>query len=139
MIAKIAVAAANFAIDKPYSYTIPSGMSLVPGMRVQVGFGRSNRATQGIVLEVAQGSGEGLKSVSVCLDEQPLMTDTMLRLGAFMRERYFCTYFDAIRAMLPAGLWFQTNQRYTLTQDRSWEEKQLRNPLAVQILQLLKP
>ena len=55
MIAKIAVAAANFAIDKPYSYTFYAGMPLAPGMRVQVGFGRSNKPTQGIVLAVEQG------------------------------------------------------------------------------------
>ena len=40
MIGKIAVSAANFAIDKPYSYRIPEGMALQPGMRVQVPFGR---------------------------------------------------------------------------------------------------
>ena len=43
MIAKIAVSKANFAIDKPYSYRIPAGMALQPGMRVMVPFGRSNR------------------------------------------------------------------------------------------------
>ena len=32
MIAKIAVSAANFAIDKPYSYFVPLGMELLPGM-----------------------------------------------------------------------------------------------------------
>ena len=36
MIAKIAVEAANFAIDKPYSYNAPHGTALLPGMRVQV-------------------------------------------------------------------------------------------------------
>ena len=30
MIAKIAVEAASFAIDKPYSYRIPEGMTLQP-------------------------------------------------------------------------------------------------------------
>ena len=138
MIAKIAVAAANFAIDKPYSYVIPQGMQLSAGMRVQVGFGRSNRATQGIVLSVEDGLGEDLKPVSACLDDAPLLSDTMLRLGAFMRERYFCTYFDAIKAMLPAGLWFQTANTYRLTQDRIWQEKKLRDPLAVAVLQLLQ-
>jgi len=137
MIAKIAVAAANFAIDKPYSYAIPQGMQLSVGMRVQVGFGRSNRATQGIVLSIEDASGDGLKPVSACLDDAPLLSDTMLRLGAFMRERYFCTYFDAIKAMLPAGLWFQTAHSYRLTEDRSWQERKLRDPLATAILQLL--
>ena len=138
MIAKIAVAAANFAIDKPYSYFIPMGMRLCPGMRVQVPFGRSNRATQGVVLSVEEGSSEGLKPVSASLDETVLVSDTMLRLAAFMRERYFCTFFDAIHAMLPAGLWFQTNQSYRLTEDTSWQDKKLRVPMAQEILGLLR-
>ena len=36
MIAKIAVSAATYAIDKPYSYKIPEGMTLQPGQRVQL-------------------------------------------------------------------------------------------------------
>ena len=138
MIAKIAVAAANFAIDKPYSYFIPIGMTLQPGMRVQIPFGRSNRPTQGVVLSVEEGSAEGLKPVTACLDETLLVSEEMLRLAAFMRERYFCTFFDAIHAMLPAGLWFQTNQSYRLTEDRSWQDKKLRVAMAQEILQLLR-
>ncbi len=137
MIAKIAVAAANFAIDKPYSYAVPQSMQLAAGMRVQVPFGRSNRTTQGIVLSVEDGLPQGLKPIAACLDSEPLLSDTMLRLGAFMRERYFCTYFDAIKAMLPAGLWFQTTHSYRLTEDRTWQEKKLRDPLAAAILQML--
>ena len=45
MIAKIAVASATFAIDKPYSYWIPEGMRLSVGCRVQVPFGRGNPLT----------------------------------------------------------------------------------------------
>ncbi len=48
MIGKIAVSAANFAIDKPYSYWIPQDMALAPGQRVMVPFGRANRRTEGI-------------------------------------------------------------------------------------------
>ena len=137
MIAKIAVAAANFAIDKPYSYFIPTEMELQPGMRVQVPFGRSNRRTEGVVLTVEQGEREGLKPVDQCLDDGPVLSDTMLRLAAFVRERYFCTFYDAIRTMLPAGLWFQTKETYSLTEDRSWQEKKLRDPCAAQLLQLI--
>ena len=137
MIAKIAVSAANFAIDKPYSYAVPEGMQLEAGMRVQVPFGRSNRAAQGIVLSVEDDTVQGLKPITACLDSAPLLSSTMLRLGAFMRQRYFCTYFDAVKAMLPAGLWFQTANSYKLTEDRSWTEKNLHNPLAAAVLQLL--
>ena len=138
MIAKIAVAAANFAIDKPYSYFVPVDMQLQPGVRVQVPFGRGNRQTEGVVLQLSEGDRGDLKAVERCLDEAPLLDDTMLRLAAFLRERYFCTFFDAIRAMLPAGLWFNAKERYALTEDRSWQDATIRNPEALQMLKFLE-
>ncbi len=138
MIAKIAVEAANFAIDKPYSYFVPEEMTLAPGMRVQLPFGRSNRRTEGIVLSLESGQQTGLKAVERCLDDTPVLDATMLRLASFLRERYFCTFYDAVRTMLPAGLWFQSKDTYALTQDLSWQEKVLRNPDAAVVLQLLK-
>ena len=69
MIAKIAVSAANFAIDKPYSYAVPEGVELVPGLRVTVPFGRGNRRCEGVVLSVEAGDTAGLKAVEQVLDE----------------------------------------------------------------------
>ena len=126
MIARIAVSAANFAIDKPYSYAIPEGMALQPGMRVMVPFGRGNRNSEGVVLSVEAGSAEGLKAVEKQLDEEPVVSQTLLRLAAFVRERYFCTFYEAIRAMLPAGLWFQTKETFSLTENRDWQVKEIR-------------
>ena len=137
MVAKIAVSAANFAIDKPYSYEIPESMSLQPGQRVMVPFGRSNRHTEGVVLSVEEGTTDGLKMVVSCLDTEPVLSVCLLQLAAFMRQRYFCTFFDAIRVMLPAGLWFQSKDTYTLTEDRTWQEKSIRQPDAASILQVL--
>ena len=137
MIAKIAVSAANFAIDKPYSYLIPDGMELVPGLRVTVPFGRGNRRCEGVVLSVEAGDTAGLKAVAEVLDEEPLVSAYLLRLAAFVRERYFCTFYDALRAMLPAGAWFQSTETVTLTEDRSWEEKTIKNEDAKALLQLL--
>ena len=138
MIGKIAVSAANFAIDKPYSYWIPQDMALVPGQRVMVPFGRANRRTEGIVLTVEPGSEDKLKAVESCLDDGPILTETQLRLAAFLRERYFCTFFDAIRVMLPAGLWFRTRLTVSLTEDRSWKEKTIRKEGAAELLELLE-
>ena len=138
MIAKIAVAAANFAIDKPYSYRIPLDMVLQPGARVVVPFGRGNRETEGIVLSLETGNEDGLKTVLRCLDRESLLDNTMLRLAAFMHERYFCTFYDAARAILPAGLWFETTQTYSLTEDRSWQQAQIRQMGAKAVLQRLE-
>ena len=137
MIAKIAVSAANFAIDKSYSYFVPDGVSVAPGVRVIVPFGRGNRQCEGVVLSVEEGTQPSLKSIEQVLDEQPLLNDTMLRLAAFIRNRCYCSFYDAIRAMLPAGLWFRATERYSLTEDRSWQEKTLRQKDAAAILQLL--
>ena len=122
MIGKIAVSAATFAIDKPYSYAIPVGMELQPGQRVMVPFGRGNRRCEGVVLAVEEGSSQGLKCVEQVLDEVSLLSGTMLRLAAFLRERYFCTFYEAVRVMLPAGLWFKEKNTYRLTEDLSWKD-----------------
>ena len=137
MIAKIAVSAANFAIDKPYSYLVPEHMAVQPGVRVSIPFGRGNRTCEGIVLSVEEGTDPALKWVQQVLDSEPLLSDTMLRLAAFVRNRSYCSMYDAIKAMLPAGLWFRVTEHYALTQDRSWQEKKLRQKEAVALLQVL--
>ena len=138
MIAKVAVSAALFAIDKPYSYRIPDGMVLRPGQRVQLPFGRGNQRTEGVVLSVEEGNEEKLKTIERCLDEEPILTPAQLRLAGFLRERYFCTFYDAIRAILPAGLWFQTKASYSLTDDLSWKEKPSRKEDAMAVLQMME-
>ena len=138
MIGKIAVSAANFAIDKPYSYLVPEGMPLAPGQRVQLPFGRGNRRCEGIVLAVEEGCQSGLKAVERCLDEQPILTEQQLRLAAFLRERYFCTFYDAVRTMLPAGLWFQTQERFSLTENRDWKEATIQKEGARELLTFLE-
>ena len=138
MIAKIAVSAANFAIDKPYSYRIPEEITVKPGQRVQLPFGRANKRTEGVVLAVEFGDESKLKPIDGCLDEEPILTEKQLRLAAFLRERYFCTFYDAIRVMLPAGLWFRSKNTFSLTEDRSWKEKTIRKEHADAVLTLLE-
>ena len=137
MIAKIAVSAANFAIDKPYSYHIPEAMTVLPGQRVTVPFGRGNRRCEGVVLTVEDGSEANLKAVEQVLDSEPVVSAYQLRLAAFVRDRYFCTFYDAVRAMLPAGLWFQSKSTVSLTEDRSWLDKTIKNEDARAILGFL--
>ena len=138
MIAKIAVSAARFSIDKPYSYRFGADMSLKPGIRVMVPFGSGNRRTEGVVLSIESGDETKLKAVLQQLDEEPLLPEPMLRLAAFLRERYFCTFLDAVRAMLPAPLWFRTIERFTLTEGEPWAGKTIRQPHALLILEYLR-
>ena len=143
-IAKIVVAAAVYAIDKPYDYLVPEPLedSAVPGVRVVVPFGRGNRRTEGLVIGVEeQESASGLKAVETVLDREPVLSGTMLRLGAFLRDRYFCTFFDGVRAMLPAGLWFHARDQVILTAlgKTAEPDKALpRSPEGRELLQVLR-
>ena len=68
-IAKIAVAKAVYAIDRPYDYLVPGELEerLRPGMRVLVPFAAGNRGSDGLVLSIyeAGSAGETLKSIQI--------------------------------------------------------------------------
>lgn len=137
-VARVAVAAAAYAIDKPYSYAIPLGMEVVPGQRVQVSFGRGNRSTEGIVLTVEEGDLDSLKPIGCILEDSPALSPDRLKLAAFLRERYFCTFYDAARVMLPAALWFKGRNTYRLTENLEWQEKPSRKANAMEVLRTVR-
>ena len=108
-VVRIAVDQAAFSFDKLYSYLWPADLGEPQvGVRVLVPFGGGNRTRQGLVMECTeQASTAGLKAVLSAVDAQPLLSAEMVSLARFMQERTFCTLFDAVRAMLPTGLYMQ--------------------------------
>ena len=143
-IAKVAVAKAVYAIDRPYDYLVPAELEerLRPGMRVLVPFAAGNRGSDGIVLSVGQApsAGTALKSVQAVLDEEPVLDENALQLALWMRERYFCTVYDCVKVMLPAGLYFSLKDCVALKPgvDRETAYRAAEGaPAAVQLLDLL--
>ena len=129
-VARIAVSAATYWIDKPYDYLIPDALTvkIKPGMRVMVPFSAGNRRSEGIVLALADRSDyEKLKEVSKVLDQEPVLNPQQIQLALFMRERFFCTVYDAVRSMLPAGLWFDA-EGHRRVQDKTVEAVRLTVP-----------
>lgn len=117
MIAKIALSAATFAIDRPYDYLIPQELFPLPvGVRVIVPFGPGNRRVEGLVLAVEQqeASEKPLKAILTRLDEEPVLSEEGIQMALWIRERWFCTVYDAARAMLPAGLYYALQDCYQL-------------------------
>ncbi len=113
-IAKIAVSAATYWIDKPYDYLVPEELreQVRPGVRVSVPFSRGNRRAEGIVLSVSDRSEhQKLKPLLEVCDREPVLTESQLRLALFMRERFFCTVYEAVKAILPAGVWLDEKGR----------------------------
>ena len=124
-IARIAVSAATFAIDKPYSYTVPTELAvdLVPGMRVLIPFGKGNKGTEGIVLALSQETDtKKLKPVLSLLDERAVMDEKGIQLALWLRDRCFCTVYTAVLAMLPTGLWYTLKDSYRLAPGIDREE-----------------
>ena len=114
-IAKVAVAAATYAIDKPYDYLVPSGMELSVGCRVTVPFGRGNRTAEGMVLQLRQEvPAKPLKAIRNLLDQEPVLTEKEIRLALWMRQRYFCTFYDALHTILPAAVWYRYREIWSL-------------------------
>ena len=130
LVAKIAVSAATYWIDRPYDYLIPEEHRerVRPGMRVSVPFARANRRSEGVILALSDHSDyEKLKPIFALLDEEPVLDEEQIRLALFMRERFFCTVYDAVKAMLPAGLWFKDDGERR-AKDKTVEMARLRLP-----------
>ncbi|MBE6781601.1 MAG: primosomal protein N' [Ruminococcaceae bacterium] len=117
LIAEIILEQTAFSYDKPYSYAIPDSLKecLKPGCRVVVPFGKGNTRRQGMVLEVKDVQTDIMyKEVERLLDDSPILTEEMLELCSFMHERCFCTYFDAVKAVLPIGMSFNVREIFSL-------------------------
>ena len=118
-IVKVAVSAAPYSIDKPYDYLVPEPLleAAVPGVRVTVPFGRGNRTSEGMILARVQGEKvQGLKPLDSVLDSGPVLDGDGIALALWMRQRYFCTMFEAVKTILPAGLWYRLREVWHLAE-----------------------
>ena len=116
-IAKVAVSAAPYSIDKPYDYLVPDTLldAALPGIRVTVPFGRGNRTSEGVILARTRGEKvRGLKPLTTVLDPAPVLDENGIALALWLRQRYFCTMFEAVKTILPAGLWYRLEERFFL-------------------------
>ena len=114
---KVAVSAAPYSIDKPYSYLVPDALAAaaVPGVRVMVPFGRGNKESEGLILaRVQEPKLPGSKALRQVLDPEPVLDKADIDLALWMRGRYFCTVFEAVKTILPAGLWYGLREIWSL-------------------------
>lgn len=119
--AQIAVSNASFAFDKPFSYLIPQTLvsAIKAGTRVVVPFGRSNRKRTGLVLKTEPISEDDnrLKSILFAPDGEAVLNDEMLGLVEWLRENTFCTYYDAVKTIVPSGMNINIKENYFLTEN----------------------
>ena len=139
---KVAVSAAPYSIDKPYSYLVPESLAAaaVPGVRVMVPFGRSNKESEGLILaRVQEPKLPGSKALRQVLDPEPVLDKAGIDLALWMRGRYFCTVFEAVKTILPAGLWYGLREIWSLAMEpEAARSAAVDIPGAWQVLDLLE-
>ena len=139
---KVAVSAAPYSIDKPYSYLVPESLAAaaVPGVRVMVPFGRGNKESEGLILaRVQEPKLPGSKAIRQILDSEPVLDKAGIDLALWMRGRYFCTVFEAVKTILPAGLWYGLREIWSLAMEpEAARSAAVGIPGAWQVLDLLE-
>ncbi len=113
----VGVALENTAyhFDKLYDYSVPADMAdgVSLGVRVIVPFGTSNARRQGVILRINdEQPTKKLKNIAEIKDKHPLLENDLVKLIFWLKDRTFCTYFDAFRCILPTGFNLKLNYFY---------------------------
>ncbi len=102
----VAVEGIPRSADKLYEYLLPEGVSsALPGSVVTVPFGRGNKPVRGVILGPAPGDGTPKEKLKTLLSVgECYLSPEALSLVSYLRDRYFCTWFEAARCLLPTGV-----------------------------------
>ena len=125
----VAVDKTLYYYDNIYDYFVPSDMAdkVSSGKRVLIPFGKANKKTIALIFTVQKKNitPGSIKPISSVIEEGIVLSAEMLELVKYIKETTFCTYFDAIRTVLPSGLNFIVQAKYELhSSDEQLEEKE---------------
>lgn len=111
----VAVSGTAYSFDRLFSYL--SIRQIPCGCRVVVPFGNGNAHRLGLVLSCKEHiqSEIQLKNVLEIVDETPVLSGEMQKLVFWLRQTTFCTYYDAVRTVLPPHLQIHLEKEITLT------------------------
>lgn len=120
LIANIAVEKTALSFDMLYSYLVPDELrdKAKPGCRVLVPFGTSKYNRQGVIYSLEERDNKArLKKIAAVPDEAPLLNYEALKLAQWLKEKTFCTYFDAVKVQLPTGINLKVSTSYISVPD----------------------
>lgn len=107
LVAQVAVSGATIHFDRLYSYLVPQGLAqrVHTGSMVLVPFGRGSKARMGVVLAAGDepAPAAGLKALYDAAPEEARLSPELLALVHALRESTFCTYYEAVKAVIPYG------------------------------------
>lgn len=121
----VAIDKATYSFDRIFEYIVPSELieNANSGCRVVVPFGRGNKQKQAMIMykKSFNGDTKSYKMILKVLDEKPVLSNEMLSLVEFMKNRYYCTMYDCICAMLPVGINYKFNAMYSVNSDYEYD------------------
>lgn len=117
--ALVAVYNLAYPVDKPFSYIIPEELyeTAVCGVRVIIPFGRGGRKRAGLIIGISEEvPSMKLKKIISVADSAPVLNDEMMQMVFWLKENTFCTYYDAVKTILPSGMNIRVNEKYELSE-----------------------
>lgn len=120
LIAEVAVEKTAASFDCLFSYLVPEHFRDIihEGIRVLVPFGRGDKKRAGVVFKLTEKEyDKKLKNIYSVADDGIFLEKEMLKLAEWLKETTFCTYYDAVRTMLPAGLSLMVEEKYSLSEN----------------------
>lgn len=143
LIAKVAVENTTYSFDIAYDYLVPTRLEAEakPGCRVLVMFGKAKQKRQGLIMSVENTDNSDLKNIKAIdkiLDRSPILSSELLDLVLWMKKRYFCTLFDAVKLMYPVGLNYDSIALYRIAETQKDHDIQNLSYKQINILELLK-
>jgi len=108
------------SFDKTYAYLIKENSGEIRvGMRVLVPFGMGNKPKMAIVTGITdiRPDAKKIKAIMRAVDEEPIITEEMLKVAFWLKDRTFCTVYEAVKAMLPSGINYKTVVSYSLNDE----------------------
>src|SRR5579871_2075153 len=107
---KVAGLFADIVFDRPldhaYTYHVPPALTrtVAIGKRVLAPFGKGDRLTVGYCVRLSESGPEhGIKELDRIIDDEPLLTDSLLRLTRWLADYYLCSWGQVLTAVVPAG------------------------------------
>lgn len=133
-IAEMAVSGTAYTFDKLFSYAVPDSMagSLEKGCRVILGFGRTDQLRTGIVMKLYQGDNSKFKPILEQIDQTPVISQELMELAVWLKDHTFCTYFEAVKSMLPPAMSVVIQENFRLC--KNFRDDSLLSPSGMELL-----
>lgn len=104
-VATVAVEKTFFNYDSDYDYYVPIELvnAVKIGSMVKIPFGNGNKLREGIVVRIYTAINSQLKEIHCVIGDTPVLSEELVSLALWLKERCFCTTYDCLKQMLPRG------------------------------------